>query len=94
MPIKSIRHVTARKDARALSLLADLLHRAGVHCIVTRFFDLSCSERRPSPATFAGVTLVIIACSLAASLIPAVRASTPLPPSDTSDRKCGVVRRL
>lgn len=74
--------------ARALSLLADVLRRAGAHCIVgvvlglgaaavvTRFLQSQLFDTSPlDPATFAGVTVVIVACAFAASLIPAVRAA-------------------
>lgn len=74
--------------AGALSLLADVLRRAGAHCVlgvvlglgaaalVTRFLQSQLFQISPlDPATFAGVTLVIIACAFAASLIPAVRAA-------------------
>jgi putative ABC transport system permease protein len=74
--------------AGARSLLADVLRRAGLHCIVgialglsaaavlTRFLRSQLFETSPlDPATFAGVTLVIVGCAVAASLIPAVRAA-------------------
>ena len=74
--------------ARPLSLLADVLRRAGAHCIagiviglgaaalMTHFLQSLLFETSPlDPATFAGVTLVIVACALAASLIPAARAA-------------------
>jgi putative ABC transport system permease protein len=74
--------------AGARSLLADVLRRAGVHSILgvvlglavaalaTRFLQSQLFETSPlDPVTFAGVTLVIVACAFAASLIPAVRAA-------------------
>jgi ABC-type lipoprotein release transport system permease subunit len=64
------------------------LRRAGVHSILgvvlglavaalaTRFLQSQLFETSPlDPVTFAGVTLVIVACAFAASLIPAVRAA-------------------
>jgi putative ABC transport system permease protein len=74
--------------AGSLSLLVDVLRRAGVHCVVgivlglsatalvTRFLQSQLFETSPlDPATFAGVTLVIVGCAFAASLVPAVRAA-------------------
>lgn len=80
--------VRSALGAGAFSLLADVLRRAGVHCIVgvvlglgaaaivTRFLQSQLFDTSPlDPATFAGVTVVIVACAFAASLIPAVRAA-------------------
>lgn len=75
--------------ARALSLLTDVLRRAGMHCaagiviglaaaaLMTRFLQSLLFETSPlDPATFTGVTVVIVACALLASLVPAVRAAS------------------
>jgi putative ABC transport system permease protein len=75
--------------AGTASLLSNVLRRAGVHgiagivlgltaaALVTRFLRSQLFETSPlDPATFAGVTFVIIACTLVAALIPALRAAS------------------
>jgi ABC-type antimicrobial peptide transport system permease subunit len=78
--------------AGTLTLLADVLRSAGAQsaagiaiglaaaALLTRYLSSQLFETSPlDPATFAAVTVVIVACTLVASLIPAVRAGSVQP---------------